>query len=397
MKIHLNLLLITVLLISSYSTKAQMGINTNKPDTSAVLDIVSTGLDKGLLIPRVSNLADIKKPANSLMVYNTTDSSFYFYRMDKWHEMTPFLKETEQDTIFTKENVNLVITKGNLNLNQGKINTSDDINSDKTITAKTFVGNGITPIGGIIMWSGSTVPDDSWVLCNGGLVTDQESPIVNKPIPDLSGRFIVGAGEEMVNAVGGNTNTVLSEKNMPAHSHEVALMTVETGGHIHPYITHGSGNQDSNFNTGSNNEKGRTNGYEKTYTDVTNSTKKTIGSWSSYNDNSFLEAGNHQHPVVGNTEKAGGTLYTSGGIDYSGSPDEFTNAPSECKDMNEYVWDDVLGKPMPNTNYYKNKQECKNPDYNPNYGQTITVETYTVEPIDNRPKYYVLAFIMRIK
>lgn len=65
--------------------------------------------------------------------------------------------------------------------------------------------------------------------------------------------------------------------------------------------------------------------------------------------------------------------------------------------MNEYIWDEEAGKPIPNPNYYMRKSVCKNPDYNPNYGQPITEEIYTVEPIDNRPKYYVLAFIMRIK
>lgn len=285
------LLIILILIIFPFSLKAQMGINTNSPDSCAVLDIVSPKQDKGLLIPRVSDLNNIEKPANSLMVFNTTDSSFYFYRYDKWHEITPLLKEFGHDTIFTKENTSILLPKGNISLEEGNINLANgnvyiaagnlsltdgnvditgNLNSSATVSAKTFSGNGIIPIGGIIMWSGSSVPDDSWVLCNGGLVTDPESPIVNKPIPDLSGRFIVGAGEEDVNSVGGNTNTVLTEQNMPTHSHNISLMTTETGGHKHGYtLSSGASNQEDHLieNSGDN-MKGSVSGYTETYTDV---------------------------------------------------------------------------------------------------------------------------------
>lgn len=56
-----------------------IGINTNSPDSSAILDIVSS--DKGILIPRLSsvNRLDIDSPANGLMVYDITEDALFIY------------------------------------------------------------------------------------------------------------------------------------------------------------------------------------------------------------------------------------------------------------------------------------------------------------------------------
>lgn len=78
-------------------------------------------------------------------------------------------------------------------------------------------GNGV-PKGGIIMWSGTTVPE-GWALCNGSNGT-----------PDLSNRFIVGVGSGYaIGDVGGNSTLNLS------HSHIV-------NSHTHTYsgTTNGS-------------------------------------------------------------------------------------------------------------------------------------------------------------
>ncbi len=56
---------------------AQVGINTNSPDPSSILDIKST--NKGVLIPRVTlkgtnDVSTISSPVLGLMVFNTTAS-----------------------------------------------------------------------------------------------------------------------------------------------------------------------------------------------------------------------------------------------------------------------------------------------------------------------------------
>ena len=79
--------------------------------------------------------------------------------------------------------------------------TNAQLLADSLGTAST----GTVPIGGIILWSGSTgsVPD-GWALCNGSNGT-----------PNLQDRFVVGAGSGYaVAATGGSANAVLV-----THSH----------------------------------------------------------------------------------------------------------------------------------------------------------------------------------
>ena len=74
-----------------------------------------------------------------------------------------------------------------------------------------FTGYGTIPIGGIIMWSGSTVPD-GWALCDGSNGT-----------PDLRGKFIMGKNKaNEISSYGGREYVTLSVSNLPAHSHMYA-------------------------------------------------------------------------------------------------------------------------------------------------------------------------------
>ena len=69
--------------------------------------------------------------------------------------------------------------------------------SNSSITASSFIGNGIIPIGGIIMWSGAIMSIPSgWSLCDG-----------NNGTPDLRSRFIVGAGSDVGVGVTFDTST----------------------------------------------------------------------------------------------------------------------------------------------------------------------------------------------
>ena len=68
---------------------AQVGINNtgNEPDASAMLDVVST--DKGMLTPRMSTeqREAIANPADGLIVYDTTTSTFWYYDNGEWNEV----------------------------------------------------------------------------------------------------------------------------------------------------------------------------------------------------------------------------------------------------------------------------------------------------------------------
>lgn len=68
-------------------------------------------------------------------------------------------------------------------------------------------GNGV-PKGGIIMWSGATVPE-GWALCDGANGT-----------PDLRNRFVVGSSSTYaVGATGGEATHLLTANEMPSHTH----------------------------------------------------------------------------------------------------------------------------------------------------------------------------------
>ena len=103
------------------------------------------------------------------------------------------------------------------------LGVSGGINATSTITATSdittsgkFVGNGTIPIGGIIMWSGTSIPT-GWALCNGQTVNS----IVT---PNLSGRFIVGEGTGYNrNTTGGSDVTTLTVANLPPHRHRFSM------------------------------------------------------------------------------------------------------------------------------------------------------------------------------
>lgn len=63
-----NLLIAAILSISS-ACLAQVGIGIANPDKSSALDVTST--NKGVLIPRISDLTTIPTPATGLLVYDT--------------------------------------------------------------------------------------------------------------------------------------------------------------------------------------------------------------------------------------------------------------------------------------------------------------------------------------
>jgi hypothetical protein len=91
-------------------------------------------------------------------------------------------------------------------------------------TANTALA-GITPVGGIIMWSGSTASiPTGWALCNGANGT-----------PNLRDRFIVGAGSAYgVGATGGSADAVVVSHSHgitdPGHNHNLLASSADDGG-----------------------------------------------------------------------------------------------------------------------------------------------------------------------
>ena len=239
----------------------QMGVNTTNPDSSSVLELKS--IRRGFLMPRMttSQRRAISSPANGLFVFDTDDKMFYFYDSTYvtpsfgWTGLSPWIfkdDRSNKDTVtqlfmrdlYTHPSVQSLaigtsVVIGDTTTNapndglfvKGETVTNDDVTVKGTIEATKFVGHGITPIGGIIMWSGTTEPD-GWELCDGNA-----NVMVNGiRIPDLTGRFIVGfnAAETDYNAIGKNGGSKTSEH---LHNIDPPSMTITGGTHTHSGTT----------------------------------------------------------------------------------------------------------------------------------------------------------------
>ena len=83
MKTNLLLTSLTALMLSPVLTFGQnnVGIGTNTPDPSAVVDMTAT--DKGMLVPRVTTVqrTGITAPAEGLLVYDTDFECFFYYKL----------------------------------------------------------------------------------------------------------------------------------------------------------------------------------------------------------------------------------------------------------------------------------------------------------------------------
>jgi microcystin-dependent protein len=84
------------------------------------------------------------------------------------------------------------------------------------------------PIGAIITY-GSVNPPEGWLLCDGASLDEKKYEnlikVVGKTLPDLRGRFVVGAGAGVgvtkynQNDKGGAENVTLTLEQIPPHRH----------------------------------------------------------------------------------------------------------------------------------------------------------------------------------
>ena len=206
-----------------------------------------------------------------------------------------------------------------------------------------FIGRGTMPMSGIIMWSGSELPD-GWAYCDGDNGT-----------PDLRGRFIMGStndetininGENAfynMNQYGGLQKVILEEEEMPSHNHTM----------------------------GTN---------ESTHNHTINDSQQ--------NSQSSSHESNHRHSVQDKL------AYYTGGEGNNFKVSEYHNSEARKE-----VW---TGKNTSENNYQHSHKVSMSHNHSieqsTSYNHThIIGNTGGSGPHENLPPYYVLSFIMRIR
>ena len=179
-------------------------------------------------------------PAQKLSVNGDTLTTGTAYLLDTNHSIRAISGSgVAISTYAVTDGIILKQSTGNVGI--GTTSPSQKLEVNGTVKATTFTGNGTIPIGGIIMWSGTTsdIPA-GWALCNG-VASNGLTP------PDLRDRFIVGAGSAYSpKATGGASTHSLAATNLPTFSIPYKdIFYSESGGTVAVTSNKGSGDSDS--------------------------------------------------------------------------------------------------------------------------------------------------------
>lgn len=132
---------------------------------------------------------------------------------------------------------------GSLNLFLAWLLDSDGaISEEAAATAADY----LSPIGSIFIWGGSSLPSDSWLVCNGQAVSRSTYSTLFERygttwgagdgsstfnLPNLQDRIPMGAGITVgVGQTGGAATATLSSANIPAHTHTISINKINTTG-----------------------------------------------------------------------------------------------------------------------------------------------------------------------
>ena len=185
--------------------------------------------------------------------------------------------------------------------------------------------NGIVPVGSLTMWAGPTAaPPANWLICDGRTLDYGSTPayqglfnVIGRAfntaltgtqfaLPNLTQKFPIGAGANVLGAVGGTFSYTLATANLPVHAHPITDVAhnhgvnqwahshaIATGNHSHNVLAHAHGS---------------------------NLVKQGAGSAGLYPGGGFSIAG------AGNTDTAGSSTDTAGNL--GGNTDAQTSAIS---------------------------------------------------------------------
>ena len=115
------------------------------------------------------------------------------------------------------------------------LDSDGNISEEAAASAEQYIG----PIGMIVAWGGSSMPSDSWRVCNGQAISRTDFSILYQRygtawgagdgsttfnLPNLQDRIPMGAGAtaSLANQAGAATAT-LTSSNLPEHTHSLSI------------------------------------------------------------------------------------------------------------------------------------------------------------------------------
>ena len=158
-----NLSLLGLFLILTTASFAQVGIGTDTPDASSILELQST--DKGLLLPRLTTAERdlIASPAEGLTIYNTTTESLEVFELSStsWKRLTTESEGTPSLTMYKNLNgASLTTSSNTTNFDNFPLGTSEVTEND--LDYFEVLGNGEIKI----LQAGSYLINASWATRN---------------------------------------------------------------------------------------------------------------------------------------------------------------------------------------------------------------------------------------
>lgn len=127
------------LLFCEFVQAQNVGIGTNTPNNSAMLEISST--NKGLLLPRVADTSSVPSPVRGLLIYSTNNNKLWYHDGSRWQNAN-----SSDDAIWYKQRDTIAYTTNkyvaiNTDLNAGPIQEGLQASGSLVIQGKLLYSN----------------------------------------------------------------------------------------------------------------------------------------------------------------------------------------------------------------------------------------------------------------